>query len=434
MAATTTVAAGSTDELPPPGAVERVSVGSDGTPGDNDSQAAALTSDGRFVAFASLADNLVPDDTNGSFDVFVRDRRSDTTERASVGPLGEQGDGNSGVLTAFDRPDLSADGRFVVFTSSASNFAGLADTNGVEDVFLRDRLLGTTELISVGLDGKAAEGSEPSISADGRFVSFTSFGDTLVPGDDNFASDVFVRDRSIEKTTRVSVTSDGRQVSEGSFASALTADGGTVAFDSFSDELVAGDRNDAVDVFAHNRANGRTTGISTRTSCDGSTDICGNSFLGSLTAGGRFVGFSSTQRELVPGDDDFVSDAFVVDRRTGGLTLVSQSSGGVKGDDDSIAPLVRAGGRVVVFTSRAGNLVPRDRNQQQDVFRRNLATGVTRRIAADDGAFPFPIAADDITARADQTALVTRADLKGDRPPDVSLFASQVYVLEHSDP
>src|SRR2546430_12250860 len=93
LAATTMVATGTAGELPPPRAVERVSVGSDGTQGDNDSQAAALTANGRFVAFASLADNLVPDDTNGSFDVFVRDRQRGTTERASVGPLGAQGDG-----------------------------------------------------------------------------------------------------------------------------------------------------------------------------------------------------------------------------------------------------------------------------------------------------------------------------------------------------
>src|SRR5207249_1398616 len=125
-----------------------ISVSSGAAQGNGDSQGAALTGDGRFVAFSSQASNLIPGDTNAAFDVFVRDRRRDTTERVSVGPLGEQGNDNSGLQSG---SAISADGRFVAFSSAASNFvdfAGGADTNGNEDVFVRHRLLGTTELIS----------------------------------------------------------------------------------------------------------------------------------------------------------------------------------------------------------------------------------------------------------------------------------------------
>ena len=413
------------------GQLELVSVSSSGQQGNNDSQSAAISPDGRFVVFSSLADNLVPGDTNFSFDVFLRDRRNDTTERVSVGPLGVQGDDNSGLGSFFDGPAVSADGRFVAFSSGATNFAPAGtDTNQNQDVFVRDRLNGTTELISVGLDGKAASGTEPAISADGRFVSFTSSGDTLVPGDDNFASDIFVRDRLRGTTERVSVDSNGTQVSQGSFASALSADGRFVAFDSFSGNLVAGDKNDSVDVFVHDRRTGATEGISTRTSCDPTIgDICGNSLLSSITPDGRFVGFSSAQQNLVPGDTDFFQDAFVVDRRTNGIRLLSRSGSGVKGNDDSVAPLVQFDGLGAVFSSRASNLVPGDTNQQQDVFDRDVVPPGTDRIAADRSG-QFPVTADDMTPNSTDVALETRAALRPEQ--DVGIFALDIYILRDS--
>jgi Tol biopolymer transport system component len=412
----------------PGSSIQLVSVNSRGAQGNNDSQAAAITPDRRYVAFASSADNLVPGDTNAAFDVFVRDRLRDTTERVSVGPLGVEGDGNSGLST-FRAVDISADGRYVAFVSTASNFAPLVDTNRNEDVFVHDRRAGTTELISVGLDGTAQSGSAPSISADGRLVSFTSFGDQVVTGDENSADDIFVRDRVAGTTERVSVTSAGAEVGQGSFASALSASGRFVAFNSFSGLLVPGDRNDSVDVFVHDRQTGATEGISTRTACDPTIgDICGNSLLGSISSNGRFVGFESTMQNLVRGDNDFVSDAFVADRQTGRLRLVSQSNDGVKGNDDSHAPLVSADGRYVVFSSRADNLVRRDANQQEDVFRRDVLQNETERIAGDDTQFPFAVLAGDVTPDGFTVALETRAALRPER--DVGFFATDVYVLE----
>jgi Tol biopolymer transport system component len=427
---TVAVSAGAGTAVVPRGQLELVSVSSSGQQGNGDSQSAAISPNGRFVAFASQANNLVPGDTNFSFDVFLRDRRNGTTERVSVGPLGVEGDDNSGLGSFSDGPALSADGRFVAFSSGATNFAPAGtDTNQNQDVFVRDRLTGTTELISVGLDGKAAQGTDPSISTDGRFVAFTSFGDTLVPGDDNFASDIFVRDRRNGTTERVSVDSNGNQVSGESFTPALSADGRFVAFDSFSGNLVAGDKNDSVDVFVHDRRTGATEGISTRTSCDPTIgDICGNSLLSSITPNGRFVGFNSPQQNLVPHDTDFFQDAFVVDRQTNSIRLLSRSSSGAKGNDDSVAPLLRFDGREAVFSSRASNLVRGDNNQQQDVFDRDRADGETERIAADRSG-QFPVVADDMTPDAMDVALETRAALRPEQ--DVGSFALDIYILRN---
>ena len=158
------------------------------------------------MAFASIASNLVPGDTNGTDDVFVRDLRSGTTERVSVATDGSQGNSYS------ESPAISADGRYVAFVSGASNLVP-GDTNDFEDVFVRDRQSGTTQRVNVATDGtEANDGSfSPAISADGRYVAFESYGSNLVPGDTNDLGDVFVRDLRSGTTQRVSVATDGTQ-------------------------------------------------------------------------------------------------------------------------------------------------------------------------------------------------------------------------------
>src|SRR5437762_5568898 len=199
------------------GTTERVSVASDGTQGNSPSQLPALSADGRFVAFQSWATNLVPGDTNGFADVFVHDRQTDTTERVSVASDGTQGNGGSGAEA------ISADRRFVDFSSYYTNLVP-GDTNGRSwtDVFVHDRPTRTTERVSVASDGTQGNNwSEyPSISADGRFVAFSSYATNLVPGDTNGQQDVFVRDRQTGTTERVAA---GR-------VSAHSADGRFVAF------------------------------------------------------------------------------------------------------------------------------------------------------------------------------------------------------------
>jgi Tol biopolymer transport system component len=408
---------------------EIASVDNAGAQGRNDSDRASLSADGRYVAFVSLAENLVPDDTNLAADVFVRDRKTDTTERVSVGPLGVEGNADSGMLLLLGAADISRDGRFVAFASEASNFVA-GDTPATADVFVHDRWTHTTELISRGVDGRPAGGSTaPSISGDGRFVAFRSFSDRLVPdGNPNFVDHVFVRDRRTRAIERIDLTSDGGLADGGAFDVIISADGRFVAFDTSASNLVAGDVDQGVDVFVRDRGRRRTEGISTR----GTADALGQSLLSSISEDGRFVGFESTDPTLVRDDaNGFFSDAFVFDRERRRLRLVSRNRDGEPGNDDSRAALVSDDGRFVVFTSRASDLVPRDDNESTDVFRRDLERGTTTRVAADDTSaeqpFGFEVLATDITPEATSLALLTRADLAPEQ--DVGSFVADVYVL-----
>lgn len=225
-----------------------VSVASDGTKGNSFSTHPAMSVDGRYVAFYSYSSNLVPGDTNGAVDIFVRDRQTGQTARVSVASDGTEANGSSG----YDRLSISADGRFVAFYSYASNLVP-SDTNGDDDVFVHDRQTGQTIRVSVASDGTEGNSfsSDPAISADGRYVTFESLSSNLVPGDTNGSWDVFVHDRQTGQTTRVSVASDGAQ-GNGYYPS-ISADGRFVAFESYASNLVAGDTNGRCDVFVHDR-------------------------------------------------------------------------------------------------------------------------------------------------------------------------------------
>jgi Tol biopolymer transport system component len=410
---------------------ELASLSDAGAQGNNDSDRASLSADGRYVAFASIAENLVPGDANSFSDVFVRDRRTDTIERVSVGPLGVEGDGNSGMLSGLGPADISRDGRFVAFASEASNFVA-GDGPLTADVFVHDRVTHTTELVSRGFDGLPAGGSTaPSISGDGRFVAFRSFSDRLLPdGNPNLFDHVYVADRVAGTIERVDVARDGSLADGGALNVVISADGRAVAFDSDAGNLVAGDGDQAVDVFVHDRRTGRTEGISNRRPSD---TFNGQSFLSSVSGDGRFVGFDSTDPTLVRDDrNGFFSDAFVFDRRRQALRLVSRNREGEAGNDDSFGALVSDDGRLVVFSSRASDLVRRDTNQAIDVFRRDLEKGRTERLAdddiSDDQPFGFEVVATDLTPRAGRVALLTRADLAPEQ--DVGSFVADAYVLD----
>ena len=223
----------------------------------------AISADGRFVVFDSDASNLVPGDTNNDVDMFVRDVLAGTTERVSVSSTGTQEVG--GHTISFG--SISADGRYVVFSSDASGLVpGKASIVG--GVFVRDRAAGTTERVDVGSDGAPANslGSwEDAITADGRFVAFGSWGSNLVPGDTNGRYDVFVRDLVAGTTERVDVSSSGEEMNDGAVADGLgtsARDGRFVAFESYASHLAPGDTNDQEDVFVRDRAAGTTTLVS----------------------------------------------------------------------------------------------------------------------------------------------------------------------------
>ena len=296
------------------GATERVSVDSDGNQGnepDPDPDATSISADGRLVAFSSRAP-FVPADSNYEYDVFVHDRDTGITERVSVDSAGNQGNGNSG------HPVISADGRYVAFASDASNLA-VGDTNGFRDVFVHDRDTGVTERVSVDSAGNQAnQGSGPTgevaISADGRYVAFQSIASNLVPDDTNGRDDNFVHDRQTGTTERVSVDSNGTQGNDNSWSPAISADGRYVALSSSASNLVVGDTNGCVDIFVHDRQ----TGATERVSVDGAgNQVDGGGGRSDISPDGRYVAFESGASNLVPDDTNGYADIFVHDRQTG---------------------------------------------------------------------------------------------------------------------
>jgi Tol biopolymer transport system component len=290
------------------GTTKRVSVGPNGRQSNDISWGPVLSADGRFAAFASKATNLVPGDTNNETDVFVRDRRTGKTERASVGPNGIQGNSPPWSFSPGSSA-LSADGRFVAFGSDATNLVP-GDTNGEADVFVHDRRTRKTERVSVGPGGGQGNGESfsPSLSADGRFVAFQSYATNLVPGDTNNTSDVFVRDRRTSTTERVSVGPGGVQADGTSFDTELSADGRFVAFASDASNLVSDDTNGMNDVFVHDRQTRKTERVSV-----GQRSVQGNrgSIDPALSADGRVAAFYSSADNLVQGDTNSEADVFV---------------------------------------------------------------------------------------------------------------------------
>jgi Tol biopolymer transport system component len=359
---------------------ERVSLSTGGALGNDNSDQASISADGRYVAFASLATNLVAGDTNGVSDIFVRDRQTGTTVRASVATGGAQADGASYY------PSISADGRYVAFLSHATNLVP-GDTNGLEEIFVRDRQTGTTERVSVATGGAQADGFSflPSISADGRYVAFSSTATNLVTGDTNHAEDVFVRDRQIGTTECVSLDSSGVQGNNSSLVCAISADGRYVAFGSFATNLVAGDTNGANDIFVRDRQTGTTERVSVAT---GGAQGNFGSQNPSISADGRYVAFTSDATNLVPGDTNGREDVFVHDRQAGTTERVSLDSGGAQGNDLSdFSPSISADGRYVAFMSYATNLVPGDTNGVFDVFVRDRHAGTTERMSVATGGW-----------------------------------------------
>ncbi len=292
-------------------ATTRVSVNSGGQEGNaGNCLVVAISADGRFVAFCSDASNLVSHDTNGADDIFVHDRQEGTTTRVSVDSGGQEG--NAGGSSA---PALSADGRFVAFASRASNLVphDTNGVNDIFVHDRQTGTTTRVSVNSAGQEGSASDHGALAISADGLFVAFSSAASNLVPQDTNGADDIFVHDRQTGTTTRVSVNSAGQEGNAMSgIVSALSVDGRLVAFGSAASNLVPHDTNGADDIFVHDRQTGTTTRVSVNSAGqEGNAPIFGHP---ALSADGRFVAFSSAASNLVPHDTNGDIDVFVRDR------------------------------------------------------------------------------------------------------------------------
>jgi Tol biopolymer transport system component len=333
------------------------------------------------VAFASESSNLVSHDTNQAMDIFVHDLLSGGTQRISVATDGTQADGDS------SDPALSADGRFVAFASYASNLVE-GDTNGTVDVFVHDRLRHQTQLISVASDSSPGNNDSfsPAISADGRYVAFTSWANNLVGDDTNHQVDVFVHDRQTGQTGRISLASDGTQGNNRSSSPTVSADGRFVAFVSRSNNLVSGDTNQAEDIFVHDRQSGITQRVSLAS--DGSQGN-GLSEHPTISADGRFVAFKSDASNLVSADTNLISDVFVHNRQSGQTRLASLVTNRTQGNGNSDWPAISADGLHLTFESAASNLVSDDTNGFKDIFFQEWGTQEPTNVHADFNASPL---------------------------------------------
>lgn len=419
-----------------------ISVSSTGEPGlTQGSFRPSISADGRYVAFDSGAWNLTGGDTNSRNDIFVRDHQSGVTTRVSVSTAGAQASDGS-----FDAA-ISADGRFVAFTSNASNLVA-GDTNARGDVFIHDRQGGTTERVSVASDGAQANDASgsPSISADGRYVAFQSQASNLVAGDTNAAMDIFVRDRVTGTTERVSLDAAGNEgirdnpnAAPTSTLPAISADGRLVVFESWA-RLVPDDTNGRADVYLRDRVAGTTERLSVaggtieeggtrpaisgdgsvvayvaetpdvvvvRDLRDGSAEVVGpdgaplhpNQGDGlAVSNDGRFVAFAA--RGNVLPDDTYIEAAhvYVRDRQTGDLERVSVSDSGevmTSSQIQFVGPAISADGRYVAFGQgtadpryRDTSLTPDDANNQYDVFIRDRhEPEPTRPVAVPGGPY-----------------------------------------------
>ena len=365
---------------------------SDVSGGSGTTEDPAVSADGRFVAFQSYASNLSPIDTNGRYDIFVRDLQTATTTLVSVNLAGTaSANGDS------QRPVISADGRYVAFESTASNLVA-NDTNTWTDVFVRDLQTGTTTLVSVNNSGTGSgiqTSSSPVISANGRVVIFKSFASNLVTNDNNNTIDVFARDLQNGTTSLVSCnstcTGSGNDASfpanipkDKAPRALISKNGRFVVFESYATDLVTtSDPNGHdTDVFVRDLQVGTTSLVSINRLGTGSGNAGSTSPV--ISGNGRFVFFQSNATDLTANDTGFGLDLFVRDLQTNTTNMISVTTTGTGSDthpNSSFFPVASDDGRYVIFQSNAKSYVLNDSNNGYDIFLRDLQLNTTTLVS-----------------------------------------------------
>jgi len=351
----------------------------------------SISANGDYIVYSSDASNIVPDDDNEASDVFLYNRQIGETELISVNSNGEPGNKNSFAR----RPSVSENGRFVVFFSNSTNLApeyNIEDDPETNHVYLRDRLSGTTTLISKNASNEIGDGNSeyPTISADGSAIAFHSFASNLTTDgqDTNFTSDVFLYDIAKKTIIRISNTPDGWAGNDASDLAALSADGRRVAFISLADDLLMhpeDDNNDTSDVFIYSVADRIIRRVSVSSLGEEGNAVSDNP---SLSESGRYVAFYSFADNLIANDENectddtnkkrSCTDVFRHDIETGETIRVSVSALGEEGNNDSSCSGITSDGQAIVFYSFATNLVIDDENNIPDVFVYSLKPLVRR--------------------------------------------------------
>lgn len=342
------------------GTNERISVATGGIQANGESKRPVISGDGNFVTFTSIASNFDPLDFNLTYDIFVRDITLGTTTLVSRSLSTLSGNGLS------TRPSISTDGSYIAFRSLASDLV-IGDTNMIDDIFVWTCATGALERVSVGAGGVEgnATSDRPSISGDGNLVAFWSDATNLVASDLNLMRDVFVHDRTTGVTSLVSVSSAGVQGNGPSTRPDFSNDGRYVVFASSASNLVTGDVNGVKDIFVRDLQLGTTELVSKSTSGEIADDLCS---VPRISGDGRYVTFRSIAGNLVAGDSNNAEDVFLHDRQTGVTTILSRSTAGNQGNGHSSRPAISADGQVTVFQSFATNMIAGDTNLEEDVF------------------------------------------------------------------
>lgn len=336
-----------------------VSVTSGGSVGDDSSFEPAISANGRFIAFSSSASDLVANDTNGSDDIFVYDRETQTMERVSIDSSGNEGDDDSFA------PAISDDGQVVVFLDQSNNFDE-APTNNRTDVFAYDR--GTNTLETVNVPAGIGLEFDPNISGDGRFVSYVSPNPEGLTDSNSGTEDVYVFDRTNDTRVNASTDSSGNQTTSGqtSRGGHLSADGRFIAFHSRANFGFTPDNNGAAfDVFVKDLQTDAVERVSQNDAGENGDD---ESFDRGISGDGRFVLTRSVASDLVANDTNGAQDVFIFDRDNDRIARVSVNSTGGQATTGSVPYAISTDGRFSVFRNGDTDLVPGDDNGVADFF------------------------------------------------------------------
>ena len=312
---------------------------------------------GRFIAFQARASDFVLGASSDVANIFIFDRLKKKYRRINA---------NTFFIPDFS---ISANGRYVAFASDQPDLDA-SDTNNVRDVFLFDSVTGQISRISVSSIGKQGNKASfnPHLSADGRYITFSSEADNLVEADTNGNIDVFVYDQLTRQTSRVSVKSGGAQSEGGGLYSKISGDGRFVVFQSRSDDLVANDFNEAADVFVHDRSRQHTERVSVNSLGSETARFRDNRFA-DISENGRYVVFESLDYNFSEIPLNFSSGVFVRDRASKQTTLVSVGLNGVAPNGSFCTGVdISANGRYVTFESDATNLDSRDVINDFDIY------------------------------------------------------------------
>ena len=349
-------------------------MGSEGDTEGLDSYAyrGGISGSGKFVAIETEVDNLMPNDDNNDWDIFVYNRKTRALRHVSRRPNGTKGNG------ANEYPVISANGRYVAFESESDNLVPDDDAT-MPDVLVHDRKTKKIYRASVRSNGTEANAasSEVAISGNGERVVFISEATNLVRNDDNEVEDAFAHNTNTGKTLRVSVRSNGAEANESSSEPTISDNGRFVVFHSDAHNLVANDSPGTTDVFVHDLKTRKTERVSVRSNGNPGQ---GDSSYGIPSRNGRFIVFHSSAGNLVPDDSD-TGDVFIHDRETGKTRRLSNRPNGNEANGKSEVPDISASGRFVSFQSEASNLTPNDDNSSADIFVLDRKSGKTKLIS-----------------------------------------------------